>query len=296
MVKFRNLFDKRSIYAQKKVTILNNTTQGGKKMNKENKKGTKKLPGFYIALCCCVLVIGAAGYFAEMKNSTTDVLNKSEVSENVSESINDETAQSSEVFSADTENQESTVSLEQTPVPAEETNTLPVVSQPLENEETASDAAPVEDYAVDNPDVQESAIIVSSQQPVFIMPVMGEIIGEYSDKLLYNNTLSDWRTHNGVDIKSETGCSVQAAADGVIENVSEDVMGNYVEISHAAGFVTRYMGLETLESLTVGKEIKSGEVIGTTGTPKGENVTEPHLHFEMMKDGSYVNPKDYLPH
>jgi len=55
------------------------------------------------------------------------------------------------------------------------------------------------------------------------------------------------------------------------------------------------MGLENIENLTVGKEIKSGEVIGTSGKCTGENVTDPHIHFEMSKDGVLVNPTDYLP-
>ena len=42
-------------------------------------------------------------------------------------------------------------------------------------------------------------------------------------------------------------------------------------------------------------EIKSGEVIGTSGKCTGENVTDPHIHFEMSKDGVLVNPTDYLP-
>ena len=88
---------------------------------------------------------------------------------------------------------------------------------------------------------------------------------------------------------------VAAVADGVIDETGKDAMGEYVIISHAAGFITKYMGLENIENLTVGKEIKSGEVIGTSGKCTGENVTDPHIHFEMSKDGVLVNPTDYLP-
>ena len=51
-----------------------------------------------------------------------------------------------------------------------------------------------------------------------------------------------------------------------------------------------------MENLTEGKEIQSGEVIGILGDCKGENVTSPHLHFEIIKDGEAVNPSDYLPY
>ena len=52
------------------------------------------------------------------------------------------------------------------------------------------------------------------------MPV-NEIHLRYSDKLKYNEQLSDWRTHNGIDIAANTGCSVQAAADSVIDETGK---------------------------------------------------------------------------
>lgn len=254
-------------------------------MNQEQKKEAKKLPGFYIALCCCVLVIGVAGYFTERHaNKASDVINSKVTQEDEDKSVfsSDETEEPS-VFipskSPDTSEAEGTYAK----APSDANASVPVISED------------VEEYVVDNPDIDDSAIVVSSEQPTFIMPVTGNILSEYSDKLIYNNALSDWRTHDGVDIAAEKGCSVQSAASGVIESVSEDAMGKYVVISHAAGFTTKYMGLESTENLTVGKEIQSGEVIGTVGDCKGENITEPHLHFEIIKDNNSVNPSEYLP-
>lgn len=249
-------------------------------MNQEQKKGAKKLPGFYIALCCCVLVIGVAGYFTERYNDkhSASVIN---------EKIKEAEATSAPVFSAQNEKYVPPAPTEE---PAEQSSTeeeneIPVVSQPQ----------PVEDYAVDNPDLSDDAITVTSEQPTFIMPVMGDILEDYSDKLVYNSALSDWRTHNGIDIAAEKGCSVQSVADGVIDSVYEDASGGCVVVSHAAGFITRYMGLDSIEGLTEGKEIKSGEVVGMVGDSKGENVKDTHLHFEMSKDGVNVNPIDFLP-
>ncbi len=249
-------------------------------MNQEQKKEAKKLPGFYIALCCCVLVIGVAGYFTERYN---DKHSASVISEKIKEAESTD----SPVFSAQTD----------TYVPPAETTAPAIdVSENTESElPVVSEPQPVEDYAVDNPDVSDDAIMVSSEQPAFIMPVMGDILEEYSDKLKYNKALSDWRTHNGIDIAAEKGCSVQSVADGVIDSVYDDATGGCVVISHAAGFITKYMGLESMENLTEGKEIKSGEVLGIVGDSKGENVTDTHLHFEMSKDGVNVNPCDYLP-
>lgn len=253
-------------------------------MNQEKKKNAKKLPSFYIALCCCVLLIGIAGYFTEMSTDKTSTVSKSEVVAEATEAPTD-------ITEADTY------------IPPAMPTEIPVISQTVEvTEESAEDVPvvsepqPIEEYTIDNPDTKNNAITVTSEQPAFIMPVTGDILEEYSDTLKYNNVLADWRTHNGIDIAAEKGCSVQSVSNGIVDSVSEDIMGSCVVISHAAGFVTKYMGLETVESLTVGKEVQSGEVIGTIGDSKGENVTATHLHFEMTKNGENVNPSDYLPH
>ena len=147
------------------------------------------------------------------------------------------------------------------------------------------------------PEVEVDHTPVAAEAPrLVVTPLRGDVLTAFSmEELVYSPTLGDWRTHNGIDIAANTGCSVQAVADGVIDETGKDAMGEYIIISHAAGFITKYMGLENIENLTVGKEIKSGEVIGTSGKCTGENVTDPHIHFEMSKDGVLVNPTDYLP-
>ncbi len=269
------------------------------KMNQPQKKETNKLPRFYIALCCCVLAIGIAGYFTERHNSDSSSMLSNEIADNsgsevfsdstdkfTSSALNVSEDETQEASSANVEESSEVVSDTETAQSTDTQTDMPVMSE---------QQVPVEDYAVNNPDVDQTAVIVSSEQPAFIMPVNGNTLEGYSDKLKYNEQLSDWRTHNGIDIAANTGCSVQAVADGVIDETGKDAMGEYVIISHAAGFITKYMGLENIENLTVGKEIKSGEVIGTSGKCTGENVTDPHIHFEMSKDGVLVNPTDYLP-
>lgn len=271
------------------------------KMNQQQKKETRKLPSFYIALCCCVLAIGIAGYFTERHSSDSSNMLSNEIAEknNDSGTFSDST----DKFTSSALNISEDETQEASSTNVEESSDDSTVTEPVQNTNTQNDIpviseqqVPVEDYAVNNPDVDQTAVIVSSEQPAFIMPVSGNTLEGYSDKLKYNEQLSDWRTHNGIDIAANTGCSVQAAADGVIDETGKDAMGEYVIISHSAGFITKYMGLENVENLTVGKEIKSGEVIGTSGKCTGENVTDPHIHFEMSKDGVLVNPTDYLPH
>ena len=292
--KYLDFYLTKCIIQKIKETILNTTMYMEEhKMNQQQKKETRKLPSFYIALCCCVLAIGIAGYFTERHNSDSSSMLSNEIADN----------SGSEVFSDSTDKfTSSALNVSEDETQEASSANVEESSEVVSNTETAADIpvmseqqVPVEDYAVNNPDVDQTAVIVSSEQPAFIMPVNGNTLEGYSDKLKYNEQLSDWRTHNGIDIAANTGCSVQAAADGVIDETGKDAMGEYVIISHAAGFITKYMGLENIENLTVGKEIKSGEVIGTSGKCTGENVTDPHIHFEMSKDGVLVNPTDYLP-
>ena len=298
--KYLDFYLTKCIIQKIKETILNTTMYMEEhKMNQQQKKETRKLPSFYIALCCCVLAIGIAGYFTERHNSDSSSMLSNEIADNsgsevfsdstdkfTSSALNVSEDETQEASSANVEESSEVVSNTETAQSTDTQADIPVMSE---------QQVPVEDYAVNNPDVDQTAVIVSSEQPAFIMPVNGNTLEGYSDKLKYNEQLSDWRTHNGIDIAANTGCSVQAAADGVIDETGKDAMGEYVIISHAAGFITKYMGLENIENLTVGKEIKSGEVIGTSGKCTGENVTDPHIHFEMSKDGVLVNPTDYLP-
>lgn len=249
---------------------------------KKEKQG-KKLSGFYIALCCCVLMIGIAGYFTEKHTEDAQTVVNHEISEVPSENV------FSDDLTANTEIAVATLPpvIEVTEAPQEE-NT--------EEASAIEEAEEVADYAIDNPDVLDNAITVASEQPAFILPVSGEILNPYSDMLSYNNALGDWRAHGGIDIAADKGCSVQSVAQGVVEKIYDNAMGSCVEVSHAGGFVTRYMGLEATENLSDGKEVQSGEVLGTVGDCKGENVTQPHLHFEMYKNDVAVNPSDFLPH
>lgn len=258
-------------------------------MNNEQKKNSKKLPGFYIALCCCVLSIGIAGYITDNSKNT----NEYQVSHESDNFDNFNSASSDIALRAEDNSDEIDIHTEET-VTASSGN----VTEDYENESATISVTlpPQESFAVNNPDIDNSAITVSTDQPTFIMPIVnGDTLEEYSDKLKFNATLSDWRTHNGIDIAGNIGCSVQASSTGVIDEIGTNAMGDYVVISHSNGFVTRYMGLGGTEELTVGREIQAGEVIGTIGKCAGETISEPHIHFEISKDNSYVNPADYLP-
>ncbi len=136
-----------------------------------------------------------------------------------------------------------------------------------------------------------------TKDPTFKKPVTGEIIKEFAkDKLVYSNTLGEWVTHTGIDIKANKTTVVKASAEGVIKSIKNDPRyGLTVVIEHANGFTSVYSNLLTAEFVVKGEKVKQGQSIGTVGnTATFEISDEPHLHFEITKDGTNLDPELYL--
>ena len=105
--------------------------------------------------------------------------------------------------------------------------------------------------------------------------------------------------HTGLDIASPLDTPVGAAAAGkvILATSSRDAQGhlvgygNYVVIAHGDGFLTLYGHLDKL-LVTAGQVVRQGQVIGLSGSTGWS--TGPHVHFEIRKDGVFVDPAPYL--
>ena len=132
----------------------------------------------------------------------------------------------------------------------------------------------------------------------FVWPVRGELVAAFSvDELMYNPTMDDWRTHDGVDIAASLGSQVCAAADGTVSAVSQDpLMGTVVTVSHGGGLTSTYANLAAEAMVEAGDHVNAGQVLGTVGdTAIAESALASHLHFAMALDGAAVDPGEYLP-
>lgn len=130
----------------------------------------------------------------------------------------------------------------------------------------------------------------------FSVPLEGEIAKDFSDSnLTYSETLQEWTVHLGVDIKAEKGSSVLASEAGTVESIKNDPRyGITVTVVHENGFKTIYSNLQTAEFVSEGQTIEKGQIIGSVGDNAAfEIADDPHLHFEMTKDGTNVNPSTY---
>ena len=120
-----------------------------------------------------------------------------------------------------------------------------------------------------------------------------KITGNYGDKRSY---YKPGKFHEGDDIALPMNSPINAVSSGTVIKVANDPKGygNYVDIDHGNGYVTRYAHANDF-NVKVGDKINEGQTIGRVGSTG--RSTGAHLHFETIKDGKKVNPrniKDYF--
>lgn len=100
--------------------------------------------------------------------------------------------------------------------------------------------------------------------------------------------------HNGLDIANKTGTPIYAAEAGTVEIAAGGWNGGYgntILINHGSGKKTRYGHLSVLY-VKVGDSVEKGENIGKMGSTG--RSTGPHLHFEVVINGTRYNPLNYI--
>lgn len=143
------------------------------------------------------------------------------------------------------------------------------------------------------PEINEPAELL----PQVVSPLDGTTVTVFSmTELLYDTTMADWRTHDGIDVQAEEGAAVKTAAGGTVQSVTDDeLMGTTVVIDHEGGYSTRYSSLQKDVPVTAGQQVIAGEVIGRVGTTSAaESQMGPHLHFSVSRDGAVIDPRDYV--
>ena len=101
------------------------------------------------------------------------------------------------------------------------------------------------------------------------------------------------KMHTGMDFACPPGNPVYATGDGTVTLVESDFYGygNHIEIDHGFGYESRYSHLEAMYVFP-GQKVRRGDCIATSG--RSGRVTGPHLHYEVIYRGDYVNPAAYM--
>ncbi len=259
--------------------------------------------GFYVVVLACVAAIGLSGYYLYqgVRETFSGDNGDSPVGgpAGIMASSQPTAKQSQAPKPTYTPKPKATAK----PSPTPKQSTKPAFSPSAQPKQTAApqqSAAPKETPKPAEPPVPTPAPTATPKPVnlVFTWPVNGGIAAAFSvEDLAYDETMGDWRTHEGIDIQAPVGTRVLAAATGTVSAFySEDLLGNTLEIDHGNGLVSVYSNLSDNQIFHVGDVVETGTVIGTVGnSAAGESKREPHLHFALYKEDKPVNPLDYLP-
>lgn len=218
--------------------------------------------GMYIALCVGILAVGAAtaaGYKAAVGSLTGNLIPDSEQSYLPEDGLN-----------------------------AVDNNLTDIIKQDAPE-------LPESDPAVTPDDVTDELQTLFYEQAK-MLPVSGDVINEYSWGELVKTSGGVWKTHDGIDISAQNGTSVKSMTIGTVAEIYNDPLwGNCVVIDHGDTVMGYYFGLSPDISVNVGDKVNSGSVIGTVGsTADIESDLDPHLHFALKYQGTWIDPISYI--
>jgi len=145
--------------------------------------------------------------------------------------------------------------------------------------------AAVSAVVVTSPELRAgSAAPGSAPAGAFIAPVSGTIVSGYGEAKKYNV--------HAIAIAAEEGTPVNAAADGIVIRAGrEGGDGNRIVIAHAGGYESVYNHLRDI-LVAEGERVRRGQQIGTVGSTG--NSTGPHLSFELLRGGEFVDPESVI--
>lgn len=233
-------------------------------MATKDKPNNKNLRALFSVICLCIIALGLIVYFSTQSRNTTDVneattvVETTEVQKRVTVK---ETAVST--TSPATEKAKSSTTKKSKPTTTE----VPTMSQSDTNEPYKS---------------------------FYKYPCDETVLSGYTEELVKNNTMGDFRSHTAVDFKCANGSKVVAVNDGLVLSVTKDnLLGKVIEIDHGGKLVAKYCGLDTV-NVSVGDYVTIGQTLATVGSVPFEANEESHLHFEMRLDGKVVNPLDAM--
>ena len=120
------------------------------------------------------------------------------------------------------------------------------------------------------------------------LPDMNRVSSNYGGRTMGGRA----ENHSGLDMSAPSGTPIYATGPGIVTKSGWGTgYGQYVEINHGNGYLTRYAHASRLIA-RVGDQVKAGEQIANVGCTG--RCTGPHLHYEVVKDGQRKNPSTYL--
>ena len=247
--------------------------------------------GFALVLAACLLAAGAAGVWAvqtvrgELQKNLDGLRGSSSTAPGIDEGLD-----------LTTPDEEDSTEWQQPTAPA--ANPVPNVPKAASSTALSGGAGGASGASSGSAGVREpsalqteSAPASSSAAPASTQPVSGRILNGYSgDELVYNKTLGDWRTHNGIDYAAAKGEKVSAPAAGKVTLAGADgSWGPTVAIEDASGQLWRISGVADLK-VKAGDTVTAGQTLGTVGSVSCECAEDSHIHLEVKQGEQYLDP------
>lgn len=144
----------------------------------------------------------------------------------------------------------------------------------------AATSAPYMNWAPIVPPVEEQRMVVRND---------GKGSGEFG------SPRSGGRRHRGVDLEAPVGTPVRAMRSGVVvEAGTHRGLGRYVKLEHSRRLCSYYGHLQEID-VEAGQRVRQGQRLGTVGKTGNarSSIIKPHLHFEIMRDETPIDPEQF---
>lgn len=250
-------------------------------MNKNERPSFLRGRGAAVGLVICfvaVIAIAGAYTFNNYKKQMNEQVAKAEdQAEELTEDKSKETATDDIVLPEEDDKEEDGAQEEQTETPQE----TPAQDGAAGGEAPASGAA---------------ADVWFSEDSTLTWPASGAVLIGYSmDQTVFFSTLEQYKYNPALIIGGEVGETISASAAGIVTNIEDTAQtGTTVTLDMGNGYSAVY-GQLTDVPLSVGDYVASGETVGILNEPtKYYSVEGPNLYFEILKDGTPVDPMNFM--
>lgn len=172
------------------------------------------------------------------------------------------------------------------------------VADATQTEDVVEDAAVPDQTASNTETADEGQAVMKPETLNFasesglLWPVTGNVLMNYSiDRVIYYETLEQFKCNPAVIIAAEIGTEVLSAAKGIITSITdESETGLTITVSIGSGYSLVYGQLQDVK-VEVGDTVEEGIVLGTIAKPsKYYTVEGSNLYFQVMKDDETMNP------
>ena len=234
-------------------------------MATKDKPNNRNSRALFSVICLCIIALGLIVYFSTQSTDNAQV--------------NEATT----VKQTETTEVQKRVTVKETTTQSETTTAQSEESTTQKTTQATTEQATMEAGDTNTP-----------YKSFYKYPCEETIIAGYTEELVKNDTMGDYRSHTAIDFKCAQGGKVVAINDGLVLSVENDnLLGKVVEIDHGGKLVAKYCGLNTV-NVSQGDYVTIGQTLGTLGTVPFEMNSESHLHFETTLDGKKVNPLDVM--